>query len=302
MMLLSVLRGGGQGAMPDHRKADEARKRVRHNAGQIALFLEFREPTLMKGTAGSFFSLQADRKSESRVTMSAWGHRVHEGDNNPYFYSRVMPIVTKLDGTRIFKPAKLLEADPTAIKHWRAGETENHREWMKKFSHLCLYIAKRLEIEKPGTKVFFDISPKAEECSTPREAYERDKKAKTDNTRRLIGEEVDKVQKRKNCTITEAKLIVRTFDRPDLGLPSSFGTVHRAWQIYKGQAVGLEDSYMLIGAEVERVANEETEGDEPAAKGLVSQRPSRKFGTPCPYSRVRDAYAFYKEREEEKSA
>lgn len=66
--------------------------------------------------------------------------------------------------------------------------------------------------------------------------------------------------------------------------PRQYNDKRRTWDRH--------ESYMLIGAEVERVMREEGCGVQ-AAKGLVSQRTNRQLGTPCSFPRVDAAWLYY---------
>lgn len=142
----------------------ERRFRVRRNAAAIAKYLEFGEVLRMKGTAGSSFNLEVvESQSESTVPMSEKGHLWHSDGDNAHFFRHVLPILRAIEKQEAYKPALLLEHDPTALRRWRAGERENDRAWMERFDKLCMYVAKLLENRRPGIAIRCNINPRLDE-------------------------------------------------------------------------------------------------------------------------------------------
>jgi hypothetical protein len=215
------------------RRRVDRRKLRDHNAHQISKWFEYRDPTIFKGTAGSYFSLEADRRSESRVPLSERGHKSLDADDNAHFRRHVLPILYRIADKEIFKPAFLLEYDPTALRRWRAGETENDKKQMEKFNRLCKFVATQLDIVWPGLRVFFVINPEDEEVNTPREAHDKRRSYRKEHAYRLIGAEIERVITEEGCGIEAAKGLVSQRDNKELGTPCSIPRVHAAWLFYR---------------------------------------------------------------------
>lgn len=214
----------------------DRRKLIDHNSNQIARWFEYRDVTIMKGTAGSFFSLEADRRSESRVTLSERGHRSLVNDDNSHFRRHVMPILSRLTDKDIFIPALLLEYDPTALRRWRAGETRHDREQMAKFERLCKFVAVHLDMAWPGIRVFFVVHPEDEEfAGTPRQFHDYKRTITKEHSYRLLGAEVERVMAVEGCGIDAAKGLVSQRTSKRLGTPCSFSRVHQAWLFWQSE-------------------------------------------------------------------
>jgi hypothetical protein len=202
---------------------EQARKRIARNAAQVSKYLEFRDPVVMKGTAGSFHQYEADRKSESTAPMSERGHRSGSDPKNIHFSKHVGHILNALREERIYLPARLLEHDPTAIRRWRAGETENDRRWMVRFRRLCKFVAIQVERRYPGTELTWNIEPEDEETKSLRAYSEKQRRWGTEESYRVLVKKVKETMKTEECGIEAAKGLVA--DRMDV----SFARVHRAW-------------------------------------------------------------------------
>lgn len=207
-----------------------------HNAAQLSKWFEFRDVITQKGTAGSYFSLEADRKSESRVTLSERGHKSLDCSKNAHFRRHVLPILIRIAGAEIYKPARLLEHDPTALRRWRAGETKNDQKKMKDFERLCNFVAVQLERTWPGIRVIFVVNPEDEEfVGTPREANDQKRTWDKWDSYRLIGAEVERVMGEEGCGIDAAKGLVGQRTSTRLGTPCSFSRVHQAWLFWQSE-------------------------------------------------------------------
>lgn len=214
------------------------KKLIKRNAAQIGKYLEFRDPVTQKGTAPSFLNLESDRKGESRVPMSDRGHKFwsDRDGTNQHFIKHVGPILCHISGKDVYKPALLLEHDPTALRHWRAGATENDKEWMKKFDKLCLFVAKLLEKRYPGLEVWINMNPEDEEfVGTPRQANDQKRTWDKFHSYRLIGAEIERVMIEEDCGIDAAKGLVSQRTNKKLGTPCSFSRTHQAWLFWQSE-------------------------------------------------------------------
>lgn len=172
-----------------------------HNAAQISKWFEFRDVIIQKGTAGSYFNLQSDRRSESRVTLSERGHKSLDCSRNAHFRRHVLPILTRIEDAEIYKPARFLEHDPTALRRWRVGETKNDQEKMKDFDRLCKFVAVQLERAWPGIRVVFVVSPDEEEfAGTPGQHEQSERKWTRWDTFRKIDSEITQIMQTESCT------------------------------------------------------------------------------------------------------
>lgn len=211
-------------------------KLITHNQRQVAKYLEFRDPLTMKNTAGSFFSNEADRKGESKVPLSEKGHIFwsDRDGNNQHFGKHIRPILREIEDKEVYVPAKLLEHDPTALRRWRAGETENDRYWMKRFDHLCKFVAALLERRNPGLRVLCNIYPEYEEARPKtRQARDKERTWTKEHSYRLIGAEIERVMIEEECSLTAAKGLVAQRTNLKLGTPCSVPRVEKAWCFYR---------------------------------------------------------------------
>ena len=158
-MFLTCVVGGGEDALPPDERSDATRKAIRHNEGQIAKFLEFRD-TVMKGSSGGFFNVGSDRKKgESGVPMSGKGHVTYLHPKNDEFRLAVMPLIYAVQFDVGYEPARVLEEDPAALRRWRAGETPEDKDMLIRFKWLVRLLALRLERRHPGLRVCFHVNP-----------------------------------------------------------------------------------------------------------------------------------------------
>lgn len=212
-------------------------KLITHNAEQVSKFFEFRDQG-QKGTVGSHFNREADvGKPESEPPLSFKGHLSLDDEENSHFRKHVyLPIITKLPGTKIYKPAQILEHNPGALREWKKEETENHKTQLKKFRRLCKFIATQIERREPGLRVFYNVDPQDEEARPKtREARDKERTWNKNYSYRLIGAEIERVMIEEECSLTAAKGLVAQRTNLTLGTPCSVPRVEKAWCFYKSE-------------------------------------------------------------------
>lgn len=102
------------------------------------------------------------------------------------------------------------------------------------------------------------------------------------------------IEERLNDKHPNLRIQVNVPRREDpIGSPREHADRCRTWR--------KEDSFRLIGPEVQKVIDEEGCGVQ-AAKALIAQRTNKFLGTPCSFWRIEEAWLFWKREQEEKES
>lgn len=140
--------------------------------------------------------------------MSDRGHIFGSDPHNIHFAKHAGPVLFAIRDKDVAKPARLLEHDPTALRRWRAGETENDRAWMKRFTTLCRFAAKLLESREPGVEVRIVLRPRLEEAKDKIHARNLDnneqKRHDAHDAYREIDADVERILDEEGCGVEAA--------------------------------------------------------------------------------------------------
>lgn len=165
------------------------------NIHAIERYVTLLQPILERATAGRI-NLEQVRKPESDPPMNQKALDLIKHPDNADATSTLEPIFHEmiLSDTcsreyilwLVLAIAGARHGDPSAVKQWQAGETEQDQLFAVLFEQALSYVADELERKYPGKEICVTLNPKDEPMASKKAAAYHDRKLDTNDALRRL--------------------------------------------------------------------------------------------------------------------
>lgn len=214
----------------------------KHNIHQIHRYVTILQPLLERATSG-IINMQELPTPESDPPMNPKALALARHPTNVKAANRIEPIFREMILSETSSKEYILwqvlaiagarYGDPRALKTWEAGETEQAQLFYKLYKKALSHVADKLEENHPGEKINVSTNPRDEPVESIRKDSMREVRWQTEDSYRMLAQEVERVMEEEKCGVNAAKGLVSQRDSRHFGTPCSFWRIHDAWLFYQ---------------------------------------------------------------------